>query len=96
MDVVIDGSAVQAERDVHRALARQLEFGDSYGWNLAALRDRLSTDVPRPVHLVWTDAEISRARLGDENFERIVRVFTDVAAQDEGFGWEDRFTFELA
>ena len=71
------------------------DFGPYYGRNLSALRDRLSTDVERPVHLLWHDAELSRAQLGADLFDRIRRILDDVVAQDEGFGWDERFTYEL-
>ena len=48
-EIRIVGAEVRTELDVHRSLERQLEFGEYYGRNVAALRDRLLTDVPRPV-----------------------------------------------
>lgn len=95
MRVVLDGKSIDTERDVHLAFASQLEFGDYYGWNLAALRDRLLTDVPRPVRVVWTDAAESRRRLGAELFDRICEIFNEVVEQDHEFGWTDRFEYEL-
>lgn len=94
-DVLIDGRQVHSEVDLHRILERQLEFGDYYGRNLAALRDRLLADVPRPLRLIWTDSVVSRRCLGDELFARITAVFEEVAQQDLDFGWTDRFEFQL-
>ncbi|WP_460629785.1 barstar family protein [Intrasporangium mesophilum] len=94
-EVVIDGDVVQSEADVHRALERQLEFGEFYGRNLAALRDGLLADVPRPVCIVWLSSGRSRERLGDSLFSSIVGVFEEAAQQDLDFGWADRFEFEL-
>lgn len=94
-EVVIDGDAVHSEVDVHRDLARQLEFGEFYGSNLSALRDRLLADVPRPVRIVWVSSGRSRERLGEPLFSSIVEVFEEVAQQDLDFGWTDRFEFEL-
>jgi ribonuclease inhibitor len=51
-NVVIDGREVRTEADLHRILERPLELGEYYGRNLAALRDRLLTDVPRLERLV--------------------------------------------
>jgi ribonuclease inhibitor len=73
-EIRIVGAEVRPELDVHRSLERQLEFGDYYGRNVAALRDRLLTDVPRPVRIVWLDSRTSRSRLGEEVFDKIVRV----------------------
>ena len=93
--VELDGLEIASELDLHRAFETQLEFGDSYGRNLAALRDRLSTDVPRPVRVVWTDSEHSRRRLGETLFNDVCEILADVADQDRRFDWTDRFEFDL-
>lgn len=94
-EVVIDGDAVHSEADVHRALEEQLDFGEFYGGNIAALRDRLLADVPRPVRLVWLRSDLSQWRLGQPLFSTIVEVFEEAARQDIDFGSTDRFEFEL-
>jgi ribonuclease inhibitor len=94
-DVLIDGDDIYSEHDLHRILEGQLEFGDHYGRNLAALRDRLLADVPGPVRLIWNNSSISRSRLGEELFTRITAVFEEAAQQDVDFGWEERFEFQL-
>ncbi|WP_189250000.1 barstar family protein [Streptosporangium pseudovulgare] len=95
MRVVVDGRQVRSEADFHRILAGPLDFGPYYGHNLAALWDRLSTDVERPVELVWTHWEESRANLGTEVFDKICRILTCVQEQDAEWNWRERFTFEL-
>jgi len=72
-----------------------LDFGPHYGANLDALWDRLSTDVPRPVHLRWVASGISRAAMGSLTFSRIERILQKAAEQDIAFNWADRFTYEL-
>ena len=95
MEIVIDGGSIGDEMDFHRAVARQVDLGEYYGWNLAALRDRFEVDVPRPVRLVWRNSEISRQNLGAETFSRIQRVLEEVVDQDLSFGWDERFEFVL-
>lgn len=95
MIVEIAGAEIRTERDLHRVLAGPLDFGPYYGRNLAALRDRLQTDVVRPVRLVWHDADASRAHLGDELFRRILEILDETQQQDATFGWADRFVYEL-
>ncbi|MFC0550616.1 barstar family protein [Planotetraspora thailandica] len=95
MRVVVDGRQVRSEADFHRLLAVPLDFGPYYGHNLDALWDRLSTDVERPVELVWTHWEESRANLGTEVFDKICSILTRVQAQDAEWNWRERFTFEL-
>ncbi len=94
-EAVLDGTKIDTELDVHRELTEQLDFGPYYGNNLAALRDRLETDVERPVRLVWINSATSRRRLGEDLFGRIVKLFNDVASQDREYGWTDRFEFDL-
>ena len=94
-EVTLDGEAIHSEADIHRELERKLEFGDHYGRSVAALRDRLLTDVPRPIRIIWLNAGVSRVRLGDALFARIVEVFEEVERQDREFAWADRFEYEL-
>ena len=96
MRAVIDGSAVKDERDVHKQLSEQLDFGPYYGWNRAALWDRLSTDVARPVEIVWQDADASRRTLGAETFDALVAILARAEAQDREFGWVDVLTVQMA
>ncbi|MEE1784134.1 barstar family protein [Streptomyces sp. SP17BM10] len=92
MRVTIDGPTIRSEADLHALLARELDFGPYYGHNLNALWDRLSTDVERPVELVWRNAEASRAQLGAELFGRVSALLERVVRQDEDFGLRERFT----
>ena len=93
MDVVIDGSRIQVERDFHRMLADRLEFGDSYGYNRAALWDRLSTDVLRPVRVLWQQSATSRANLGEDAFLGLVEILDRVVEQDRALGLTERFEY---
>ncbi|WP_329787716.1 barstar family protein [Lentzea sp. DG1S-22] len=82
MRLVVDGTLATTERAFHDALAGPLDFGPYYGNDLSALWDRLSTDVERPVELVWTDSAASREPLGDSAYSKIARVLTDVMERD--------------
>ncbi|WP_127502350.1 barstar family protein [Actinoplanes solisilvae] len=95
MRVVLDGNRVKSEADLHRELARLLDFGPHYGANLDALWDRLSTDVERPVHLYWAASAVSRAAIGSLVFDRIERVLRATVEQDAAFERTDCFTYEL-
>jgi ribonuclease inhibitor len=93
--VVLDGNRVKSEADLHRELARLLDFGPYYGANLDALWDRLSTDVERPAHLYWAASTVSQAAIGSRVFYRIERVLRATVERDAAFEWTDRFTYEL-
>ncbi len=96
MEVVINGTEIETEEDLHKTMAKVLDLGPYYGRNLAALWDRLTTDVDRPLNLLWIDSAHSRAKLGEERFANIVTLLKDVEQQDEQLGYENRFSFELS
>jgi ribonuclease inhibitor len=83
------------EADLHEKLAEALDFGPYYGRNLAALWDRLTVDVPRPVTLVWEEASESRKNLGAELFDKIVKLFDDVRRLDADAGLVDSFNYKI-
>ncbi|GAA3509746.1 ribonuclease inhibitor [Streptosporangium album] len=92
MELIVDGREIQSESDLHRTLAESLDFGPFYGGNLAALRDRLTTDVPRPISLVWRFSAESRQAMGSELFEKIKDLLVFVEEQDRKIGFKNRFT----
>ena len=94
--VQLDGKRIGSEADFHRRIAALLDFGPYYGHNLDALWDRLSRDVPRPVHLVWENAQVSRAAMGFVAFDRIEGILRAAADEDAASGRLDRFTYEIA
>jgi ribonuclease inhibitor len=92
MNVEIDGKRIKTPLDFHEALAEALAFGPHYRPNLAALWDRLSTDVERPVEIVWRNSEESRTAMGSDRFEEIRSVLIRTQEQDASFGWDERFS----
>ena len=81
---VLQGEAIDSLETLHDEIARQLNFPDYYGRNLDALWDVLSTDLEGPVRLIWEDADASRQAMG-EDFERVVALLADVAAERDDF-----------
>ncbi|MEU0008286.1 barstar family protein [Streptomyces sp. NPDC006314] len=92
MELVVEGRAISSERDFHAALDSALDFGPYYGWNLDALWDRLTTDVARPVELVWRDSDASRAAMGDLAYSRLHQLLLKVEQWDAESGSSDRST----
>lgn len=88
----IDGERIHTEQDFHMEIGRVLELGPHYGRNLDALWDRLSTDIERPLTLVWKNAAVSRQHMG-EPFDAIVAVLRRVEAQDEHWKLAERFSY---
>lgn len=95
MEVIVQGDAIKSEQDLHRLLSEKLDFGPYYGANLAALWDRLTTDVERPVRLIWKNAAVSRSAMGEDHFAKVVQLFRDVEQQDRDFGRTNAFTFTI-
>lgn len=97
MIVEIDGDQIRSEAEFHGALARGLGLPVYYGKNLDALWDVLSTEVERPVLVVWRDASSSQAAM-PESFEKIVEVLRKVERQDIAWGFPEteRFGFVLS
>ncbi|MFF3208924.1 barstar family protein [Streptomyces sp. NPDC002962] len=90
--IEIHGAEIGSPEEFHGVLAKELNFGPYYQPNLAALWDRLSTDVERSVELVWRNSEASRDAMGASVFDDLRDLLLRVQEQDEDFGWEDRFT----
>ena len=94
MEHTLDGRLIRTALDFHREIGELLDMGPYYGRNLDALWDRLSTDIERPITLVWKDAEESRRALREE-FDRIIDVLERVKKQDEEWNLIDRFDYRL-
>lgn len=90
----LEGKAIRSEADFHSALALALDFPGHYGRNLDALWDVLTSDVERPVVLVWKDAQASQAALGDR-FEAIIGLMRRVEKQDAAWGLAEKFELLL-
>jgi ribonuclease inhibitor len=95
MEIIVQGDVIKSEHDLHRVLSDKLDFGPYYGANLAALWDRLTTDVERPVHLIWKNAEVSRAAMGEDLFAKIVQLLRDIEKQDRDWGLPHVFTLTI-
>jgi ribonuclease inhibitor len=95
VEIVIDGRSIFAEEDLHKILAQQLDFGPFYGNNLAALEDRLTTDIERPFQIIWESSDVSRRQLGNLLFDKIVSIFKFVEEQDVSFGLKEKFSYSL-
>ncbi|MEV6430808.1 barstar family protein [Nocardia sp. NPDC051463] len=96
MRVTIDGTQIWTHADLHNALWDPLAFGAYYGHNLNALWDRLTTDVERPVEIVWENSGVSREQMGVEAFEAIASVLIEAAQRDELNPVDKRLTVRFA
>ena len=93
-EIILDGDRVQSVDDFHDLLSQMLDFGPYYGRNLNALWDRLSTDVERPIKIIWSNSELSKKYLG-EYFDKIIQIFEETRQQDIKFNWDEKFDYVL-
>lgn len=93
-ELILDGATIQNESDFHSVMSNLLNFGPYYGRNLNALWDRLSTDVERPMKIIWLDSEKSKKCLG-EYFNKIIQIFEQAKRQDMRFNWDEKFDYIL-
>lgn len=93
-EIILDGTNIKNEYDFHKIMAALLDFGPYYGGNLDALRDRLDSDVERPVTIIWLKSGRSKKYL-DEYFDKIVQIFEQTKEQDIRFNWDEKFDYIL-
>ena len=77
MQLEIIGSKIYTEQDFHNQISKIFSIQDYYGNNLDALWDLLSTNVERPITLVWKDTMFSKNQL-KSIFIEIVKVLERV------------------
>ena len=92
MKISVVGESFKTEKDFHKQIATSLGVEEYYGCNLDALWDLLSASIERPIILIWQNSAISKAKLGDD-FDKIIQILDEVKAQDEVYGWEDKFIY---
>lgn len=80
MHLIINGSKIASEDDLHTAIAEGLNLPNWYGKNLDALWDALTGMVGRPLKITWIDAEKSKERLS--RYDKYISLIQDVAEQD--------------
>lgn len=94
MVIELDGTTIKSEADFHKSIASALATTEQYGNNLNALWDLLSANVERLLKLIWKNSKESRDTMGS-SYQKIVNILERAKNQDESFGWDERFTYQL-
>ncbi|UVL42801.1 barstar family protein [Pseudomonas sp. B21-040] len=94
MIIELDGTTIKSEADFHKKLTSVLGITEYYGNNLNALWDLLSANAERPLELIWKNSKDSRDAMGIP-YEQIVNILERAKEQDEKFGWDERFSYQL-
>lgn len=71
---------IHSPEDFYAQLEGQLELDYELGYNLDAVFDVLSSEVPGPVEIIWHDSDFSRTALGDW-YMRILDVLNTVESE---------------
>lgn len=93
MQLIIDGSKIVSEEDLHKTIAEGLNLPSWYGMNLDALWDVLTGIVGRPLKITWINAEQSKERL--PRYEKYISLLQEVAEQDKQLKRPDFLTLEI-
>ena len=84
MEIIIDGTTINSEEDLHDFFAKSFSLPDWYGRNLDALWDVLTGMVDMPLTIIWRNSEISKQRLA--NYEKFVSLLKDVELKYQPYG----------
>ncbi len=93
MEIIIDGTAINSEEDLHDFFAKSLSLPDWYGRNLNALWDVLTGMIDMPLTIIWRNSEISKHRIF--NFEQIISVLKKVELRFKPYGESRAFKLIL-
>lgn len=93
MEIIIDGTTINSEEDLHDFFAKSFSLPDWYGRNLDALWDVLTGMVDMPLTIIWKNSEISKHRIA--NYEKFVSLLKDVEIESKPFGPNYEFKFIL-
>lgn len=94
MIIELDGLSISSEQDFHKRIASAFSVAQYYGNNLNALWDLLSTDVERPIEIVWKNSKESEQSMG-ETFKKIISIFERTKNQDISLGLDEKFEYKL-
>lgn len=94
MIIELDGLSISSEQDFHKRIASAFSVAQYYGNNLNSLWDLLSTDVERPIEIVWKNSKESEQSMG-ETFKKTISIFERTKNQDISLGLDEKFEYKL-
>jgi ribonuclease inhibitor len=86
-EITFDSLHVKSIGELHRELARSLNFPGHYGMNLDALYDCLSGEIVLPLRIIWRNYHVTRAKVGKDAL-KVLKVMKDFAKEESGFTLE--------
>ncbi len=94
MIIELDGEKISSEGSFHSELLKSRNFPRHYGANLDALWDILSTDIERPITLVWKNSAYSKEAM-QSKFDDIIAILNRVEKQDVEWKLDEVFTVKI-
>lgn len=94
MIIELDGLSISSEQDFHKRIASAFSVAEYYANNLNSLWDLLSTDIERPVEIVWKSSKESEQSMGG-TFKKIISIFERTKIQDMSLGLDEKFEYKL-
>ena len=92
--VLIEGSKILTEKEFYSEFNSAFDIGCYFGENLDALWDFMTTDMKRPILIVWKNHKLSEGKLG-LFFYKIINTFDDVKSFDEKLNFDEKFSYSL-
>lgn len=80
--VLINGKEVKSQDDLHKMIAKQLNFPTTYGKNLDALYDTLSMDNSGEAVIKIKSLSILKSKLGSDYVDALIRTISDASADN--------------
>lgn len=81
-EIMIDGTQIDNDSQLHDFLKEALELPDYYGRNLDALWDCLTGWVETPLRIQWVNFQASEAKLGEYS-HHVLKLFQDAEKEIE-------------
>ena len=92
---IVDGKTINKEVDFYIQVSDQIDFVVGFGKNYHAFKDRLESDLERPIRIILKNHSSSKEKLGD-TFLLIIETMKEIQEKDEKRNHEnERFTFSL-
>ncbi|WP_018674429.1 barstar family protein [Riemerella columbina] len=81
--VYIDFTDIGDEEYFYTQLKQKMELPDYFGYNLDALADVISGDIPLPLHLEFVNMSVGQL----EDFETLLETLEDLDTEVEDFSF---------
>lgn len=79
--VLINGKEIKSQDELHKLIAKELNFPTTYGKNLDSLYDVLSADSGQVVFKIKS-VSILKSKIGSDYVDGVIRAISDASADN--------------